>query len=215
MRTSRPTTFKFRKTPPRNRAAGFTLLEVIVVVALIALLTVFTLPQISSVFKASLRTAAREVASTSKEAYNAAVMTGRVHRMVFDLNKHEYWVESGPTDLMLDTEESKALEERRRKFGKDDDEKPNNPFSLDKTITRKKVSLPRGVEFVDIETEKDKAPQTEGLAYTHYFPHGLSEQTLIHLQDTSNHRITLHVAPLLGRTRMIEGTVSLKEVLSE
>jgi prepilin-type N-terminal cleavage/methylation domain-containing protein len=227
MRTSRPTTCKRCDSLPKvlrallvahvrqNRTDGFTLLEVIVVVALVALLSVFTLPQISAVFKVSLRTSAREIASHTKEAYNAAVMTGRVHRMVWDLEKDEYWVESGPTDLTLDTEESKELEERRKRFGKDKDEKPNNPFTQDKIITRKKVPLPRGVEFVDIESEKDKAPITEGIAYTHFFPHGMSEQTLIHLRDTSDHKVTLHVAPILGRTRMIEGSASLKEVMSE
>ncbi len=205
---------------PRRRslcgAEGFTLVEIIVVIALMALLTVFTLPQIASVFKVSLRAASREVASIAKEAYNAAVMTGRVHRIVYDLEKDEYWVESGPSDLLLDTEESLALEEKRRKFGKTlEEEKPSNPFGMDKSITRKKAALPRGVEFVDVEAEKEKKPITEGLAYTHFFPHGISEQTLIHLKDTSDHKITLHIAPILGRTRLLDGLATLKEALGE
>ena len=205
MPTSRPTTFN---------DAGFTLIEIIVVVALIALITVIALPNISAVFKVSLKSSAREVANLTKEAYNAAVITGRVHRVVYDLGEQQYWVESGPAGLMLDTVESKEAEERRKKF-KQEDEKHTSPFGIDKTISRKKRTLPRGVEFEDVETEQSKEPIAEGLAYTHFFPHGISEQTLIHLKDTSNHRITLHVAPILGRTRFIDGHVTLKQALEE
>src|SRR6478735_6037205 len=49
---------------------GYTLVELLVVIALIALISVFSLPNISSIFKLSLNTATRELASVVKEAYN-------------------------------------------------------------------------------------------------------------------------------------------------
>lgn len=188
-------------TIPRN---GFSLLEMLVVVALIALVTLFALPSITSYFRVSLGTASRELAGTIKEAYNSAVITGRVHRIVYDLTKHQYWVESGPPTLLLDSEASAERERRRKRFALEKDEPPPSPFKLERAVTRKKAELPTGVTFEDVVTQKTKEPITAGLAYTHVFPHGLTERTLIHIQDTSKHHNTLVISPLVGKTDLYE-----------
>ena len=86
---------------------GFTLLEVVVVVALIALIAIVALPSISSYFKVSLESAARSMAGTFKDGYNTAMLTGNVYRLAYDFKTAQYWVESGPANALLDTEESK------------------------------------------------------------------------------------------------------------
>lgn len=198
---------------------GFSLVELLVVVALMALIGTMAIPSISSVFKLSLGSTTRDIATTVRHAYNAALMTKKVHRLVFDLKEHRYWVEVGPQQLLMDTEESRARSERIRKFAsptEDDDKKENAPsFSLASYVTRKKNELPRGVQFEDVTTEQTKEPITEGFAYTHFFPHGIIEQTVIHLMDTSNHKATLVVAPIVGRTKVIERYVPSKEALLE
>ncbi len=181
-------------------------------IALITLITFFTLPSISSAFKASLNGAAREMATVTKEAYNAAVMTGRVYRVVYDLKEHQYWVEAGPNDFLLETAESKEKEERRKRFRRADEKEASKPsFALDKSVTRKKQSLPRGVEFEDIIPERAEGPVTEGQVYTHIFPHGITEQTVIHLKDLSDHKSSLVVNVLSGKTRVIDRYVDRKE----
>lgn len=192
---------------------GFSLIELLVVVALIGLISLFALPSVTNYFKLSLNSATREIASLVKEAYNSTVMTGRVHRMVYDLAGGAFWVENGPPQVLLDTRETKEAEERRKRFHRSADETPPHPtFTLDKTVTRKKVSLPRGVSFEDVVTEQDREPVKEGLAYTHFFPHGPTEQTIIHLQDDANHHISLIISPLIGRTRLVERYVKLEEI---
>jgi len=191
---------------------GFTLTELLVVIGLIGVMSVFALPNISSIFKVSLNSATREVASAVKEAYNATIMTGKVHRMVYDLKQNQYWVEVGPASVLLDTDASREKEERRKRFAKDEDSTPPPSFQVEKRITRKKMPLPSGVSFEDVLTEQSKEPVKDSIAYTHFFPHGLTEQTLIHLQDQSNHHITLLISPLLGQTRLIERYVTQEEV---
>jgi hypothetical protein len=39
----------------------------------------------------------------------------------------------------------------------------------------------------------------------------MSEQLLLHIQDTSDHIMSLYIAPVLGRVKLIDGRVSLKE----
>ena len=164
-------------------------------------------------FKISLGSTTRQMATTIKETYNSTAMTKKVHRLVYDLKENSFWVESGPQGFLLDTAESKAAEERRKRFAKPSDKPPPSPFAIDKTITKKAIPLPRGVTFEDIVTEQSKEPITEGKAYTHFFPHGLIEQTVIHLKDQSKHQITLVIEPLIGRTRMIERYVKAEEAI--
>ncbi len=196
---------------------GFTLVELLVVIALIGLVTLVSLPTVSSMFQVSLGTASREIATTMKEAYNSAMITGKVHRVAYDIKEHQYWVESGPTTTLLDTEATREKEERRRKFKTSIDgaEPPSSPFSIDKSVTRNKKSLPRGVEFEDILSERDKEPLSEGTAYTHIFPSGITERTLIHLKDTQKHQLTLVIETITGKTRMLNGRLSEREAFGD
>lgn len=194
---------------------GFTLIEILVVIGLMALVTSLALPSLMSFFKVSLATSGREVATVIRETYNASVITGRMYRVVYDLKTNTYWAESGPTTLLLDTPESREEEQRRRRFLSPSElaklEAKDSGFSLDKAITRKKKSLPDGVSIVSIQTDQSKEPIVEGEALTHFFPHGLTERTLIVLKDLSSNYLTLAVQPLLGKTDLFERQVSLKE----
>src|SRR5262249_49547489 len=123
--------------------------------------------------------------------------------------------ESGPNTILLDTAETSEREARRKRFAKTSDKPPPSVFALDKTVTRKKLTLPRGVEFEDVLTERGQEPLKKGVAYTHFFPHGITERTLIHLKDASDHHITLVVSPLVGYTRVLERYVDAKEAYAE
>jgi prepilin-type N-terminal cleavage/methylation domain-containing protein len=194
--------------------SGFSLIELLVVVGLIAVVSMLAIPSISSYFGVSMNSAAREIATTMKETYNATMLTGRVHRVAFDLKEHVYWAEIGPTTMLLETKESKEKDERRRKFSRDEGPKDSG-FSLDTSVTRKKRPLPRGVQFEDIATHQSDELVTDGTAYSHIFPNGLTERVVIHLRDSSKHRITLVTSALIGRTDMYERYVSATEALGE
>lgn len=198
-----------------DRQEGFSLIEMLIVIAIITLMAVVTLPNISSYFKLSLNSATRDIASTIKEAYNAAVLTGRVHRIVYDFKESNFWVESGPKGHQLDTAESLEKEERRTRFSRKKETAPKSKFELVRSITRKKVELPRGVQFEDIVTQSREEPLTEGLAYTHFFPNGLTEQALIHLKDESKHRISLVITPMLGKTELYDRYITREEAFAQ
>lgn len=199
---------------PVHPASGFSLLEMLVVIALIALLSLTALPNITSAFRISLNSTARELASTVKEAYNSTVVTGRVHRVVFNLKEGTYWVEAGPANALVDTEQTREKELKKRRMARPDEPPPPSQFSMALEVTRKAMSLPRGVKFEDVISEQSKDPITEGQAYSHIFPSGLAEQTIIHLKDQSDHRNSLVITPLVGRTELYERYVTSNEAFA-
>ena len=186
-----------------------------VVVAIIALASAMAIPSISSFFKVSLNSASREMAGTIKEAYNATVITGKVHRLVYDFKENSYWVETGPSTVLLDTKASREREARKKRIASNEEKKEDSSFTLDKSVTRKKISLPTGASFEDVITQQSPEPLTEGRAYTHFFPHGLIEQTIIHLKDESKHQVSLVISPIVGKTDMYERYLTTREAFGE
>lgn len=193
---------------------GFSLIEMMVVLVIIVLMSVVVLPSVTSYFQLSLNSAARDLATTIKETYNSTMVTGKIHRLAYDLKENSFWVESSQESTLLDTKESKEKEERKRKFGRAT-EAPKSPFSLEKTVTRKKMSLPRGVIYEDVVTQQSPEPITEGMAYSHFFPHGVTEQTIIHLKDQSTHHASLVLTPLLGTTELYDRYVNATEIFGK
>jgi prepilin-type N-terminal cleavage/methylation domain-containing protein len=196
---------------------GFTLIEMLIVVLLIVLISALVIPGVSSYFQISMNSSVRDIASAVKECSNSTMLTGRVYRMVYDIKKNEYWAESGPPNITLDTAESKEKAERRKRYSRpsDDDAPPASAFSMDKTITRKKMDLPRGVEIEDVLNQQAKDPIKEGTAYTHFFPQGLAEQTVVHLHDSSGHKASLVIAPLAGKTDVFDHYVTMEEAFGK
>ncbi len=199
----------------KKRQKGFTLVEMMVVIAVIALIAVFALPKLTNYFKLSLNSATRNIATMVRETYNSTALTGNIHRVVYDLKDHAYWVESGPPNVLLDTADSKEKDERRKRFKFKNAEPPKPKFSIETTITKKKIALPSGVQFEDVYTEQGPEPITAGTAYTHFFPHGITEQTLIHLQDGEGHKVSLLISPLIGKTTVVNYYIKPEEVFGK
>mgnify|MGYP007079515845 CR=1 FL=1 len=112
-----------------------------------------------------------------------------------------FWVETGPNTVLLDTPETLEKEESRSRFS-GDQKKPSSVFKIDTSINKKKLPLPDGVTFKGVITQQAEEPVDTGVAYTHFFPHGVSEQTIIYLVDEADHGVTLVVKPINGKTRL-------------
>ncbi len=191
----------------RIKQKGFTLLEVLIVVGLMAMVTALAVPGIGIATRASLEGSTRDLATTIRSAFDESQLKGRVFRVVFDLDESIYWVEQGPQNLVLQSEKQK--EERGRlnaRLSKDELEAQKKPtFGISKGVTRDKKSLPMGVKFTDILASNHKDPMTKGLVYTHIFPHGFVEKTIIHVKDKMGHEASLIVDPISGKSRFEGG----------
>ena len=197
-----------------NSRAGFSLIELLIVVAIIGLVGMIAIPSISNTFRFSVKSSAREIATLIKETSNAAQITGKVHRVVYDVKNEQYWAESSGENTLLKSDESREKAKENHSFfsAKDDDESKNGGFHQESSLTKKKRTLAIGVKFRDVVTEQSEEPITDGLAYTHIFPQGMSEKTLVHLDDTSKNEVSLIVTNLLGRCQVEGRYIEAKEV---
>ena len=188
-----------------NQESGFSLIELLIVIGILGLVGLIAIPSISNTFRFSVQSSGREIATLIKDTVNSAQITGRVHRIAYDLKNQQYWVESTSEATLLKSDETLKKEKERSKGyfslkeAEEEEKKKNGGFRQENLLTKKKRSLAIGVSIKDVITEQGEAPITEGMAYTHIFPQGLTEKTLVHLQDTAKNEITLTVSNLLGR----------------
>lgn len=111
---------KFEPPAPRKEA-GFTLLELLVVLAVAGLLASIVLPRLIVPEVASARAeAARDLAAALVRARSAAVFRGREVALVIDLRERRYWIEGGSArplpaglDIVLDTTMDEAQTPQR------------------------------------------------------------------------------------------------------
>ena len=139
----------------KDSRAGFSLIELLIVVAILGLVGMIVIPSISNTFRFSVQSSAREIATLIKDAANSAQISGRVHRIAYDLKTNQYWVESSSEATLLKSDESREKEKDRRSvFDDPDADKNKGGFRQESSLTKKKRTLPIGVKFKDIFTEQ-------------------------------------------------------------
>lgn len=83
---------------------GFTLLEIVAVVAILALVIALVVPNLALSRQGDLREAARDVAGALELARQRAVMTGKPHRLLIGLEDGSYQLEWFVSDAEEDPE---------------------------------------------------------------------------------------------------------------
>lgn len=137
----------------RSTDAGFTLIELAIVVFLIALFSAIVIPRLPSLESGGGERAARRISGTVKALYNEAALSGGEQRLIFDLEKGEMQ----PRRLKASGELENA-----RGFGE-------------------KVSL-SGAKILDIRVAGQDKVAT-GTATVPFSPAGWLPETVIHLDS--------------------------------
>lgn len=162
--------------------AGFTLLELTLVLFIIGLLVTVLLPRLSDLGSARLETSARRLAALVRYLNGEAAFSGRIHRIRYDLSEQVYAVQ-----VLVPSRET-------------------NEFVLDSSPLSQTVSLPPGITFADIRVPT-VGRVNSGQVYTHFYPHGYVDPTVIHLRDQQARVMTVLIPPITGEAHVYEGYV--------
>ena len=212
-----------------NSSVGMTLIEIMIVVALIALLT-GTLIFGSGFFSgANRRAAATLIVVGVRKGLAHANTTGKPVRLAIDLEGDRIVLEESSSRVAL-RKDKDADEEEERDYSTDllaDAEAaaekilsgtsaPRASFSPIDVLGQDGESpgraLGKGVGFVKVQTEHDRDGITEGLAHIYFWPGGVTERAVIQIARKSDESgITVVISALTGRAQIKRGLIDLPE----
>jgi prepilin-type N-terminal cleavage/methylation domain-containing protein len=170
-------------SPPRfNTHTGFTLIELVVVMALMVLLIGISYPLLEHWTESALRKAGRLVTAEIEHLYERAVVTKQIYRLQFEIGKGRFRQE------VLQTVDGAEV------FVPVDDG----------------ILLPDGVEFLDMVTAQGNKI-TEGEAAIYFYPIGRQDAAIIHLEKRDGAQagevLSLLPHPLTGRVAVSMGNI--------
>ena len=220
---------------------GATLIEVLVTIAIAALLAGGAALGVGALSNARLRESATLLASAVRTAYNHANATSRTVRLVLDFGEPQptITIEDSPGRMFLqsgdrtggaaaaDEIEAEVIAESEEILA---GERPPRPqftpvkdllgFRADKGSAAKRA-LSDKIFFRQVEVAHEDGPVTQGKVYVYFFPGGQAERAAIQLQKTAEADVddddilTVMVHPLTGKVEIMSGPVSMPRPLSE
>lgn len=200
--------------PAQSR--GFTLVELMIVVAVIAVLSAAVMPALGSLTGADARKASGELAGSLRYLFDTAALRHATCRMVLDLEQRSYGAECAPRLVGVARPSDRAEPEP-------DDEELESRFPDERDAERRRLlaksrfgafsdrllahrELPGKTAIREVRVEGRREPITEGKAYVHFFPGGQAERAFIEVAD-GNTLYTVVLEPFTGRAQVVTGAV--------
>lgn len=190
-------------TSSRSKQSGFTLLEILIVLAIMAMVLSIGLPTIQRVTYQRINSTTRKFVGLIRTVRNDAILLNSMHRLAFDLEKKTYWVETQNEAKLLKTETEETKKKKKPK------EAPPSNFSLAAKFSSEPIPMPGGVAIDGILKEREGLVKN-GRVYVHFFPSGFNEQAIVYLKRDGSDRISysLVIRPTSGKVEVFGETVS-------
>ncbi|MBX3126657.1 MAG: prepilin-type N-terminal cleavage/methylation domain-containing protein [Polyangiaceae bacterium] len=218
-----------RSATSRAAARGLTLVEVLVVAALIAVMSAGVITGSGALSSSRERAAATLILSGVRLGVTRANATGKPVRMVFDLEEGRVSLEESAGRVMLREREeantgggAEAMTEAEVQARAEADRILKGPraprakfspvaqFGFDGEAGAGR-ELGSGIEFLQVQTEHDEVPRKEGRAYLYFFPGGRTERAAIQVRRKGERDgLTILVSPLTGRAVIRKGAIDLE-----
>ena len=103
----------------RRPSSGFTLIEVMVALMVVAMIATIGVKGFRTVTKGSLREGSSHMSGAIRFLFDRASITGKYHRLVIDLNEGRYWAEVSDDRFYAPNQAESELERRKREEKED------------------------------------------------------------------------------------------------
>ena len=162
---------------PASRNAGFTLIEIMLVLGIVSMIMAVGLPAISRITYQRINSTTRKFVGLIRTVRTDAILLNSIYRLVIDLEHNAYWVETQKEFKLLvpDDEFAKSTKDKKK-----EKEPPPSNFSMAEKYSSKPIPLPVGVAFDGVLKERDGLIK-EGIAYIYFFPNGFNDHAILYL----------------------------------
>lgn len=164
-------------TSSKRNSSGFTLLELVVVLVILAGVTALVAPRLAFVQDMAIRSSSRRVVTLLRYLDERSVAT-----------KHYYRLKINLTDKHISVVQLSAIGEEQQ---------PDDPFL-------QRDPLSDGVGIADVTTNR-LGKTVDGSISIPYGPGGLGEPLLLHLGDADHKQYTILALPVSATVRLTEG----------
>ncbi len=192
---------------------GFTLVELLVVVGVVALLAGLAAPTVGTVTGANVRKASAELAGGMRWLFDTGAMRHETCRLALDLDARAYWAECAPGAAAVARDPERTEDLARRFSGEKSEEVrrllARSEFGAFEDVLLKKRELPGSAAFGEVHVEGRRGT-SEGTVYVHFFPGGRAQRAHVPVVD-GNHVYTIVLEPFTGRSRVVPGKVEVRE----
>jgi prepilin-type N-terminal cleavage/methylation domain-containing protein len=163
-----------------ERQGGFTLIEIGVVLLVLGIVLGIVVPRFRDNSHAELVAASRKLALTFRFLRHEAILNGRTYRLNYDIDQQRYWVTSA------------------------DEIDGGGTFEREEGLLARDIAFTPPIGISDVVLPLVAGKLQEGFAYTHFYPDGYVDLTVVHL-DNGREAYTLRVDPLTGRVHVSPG----------
>src|SRR5678815_4476055 len=147
-----------------RRERGFTLIEVMVVLAIIGLIMGLGVRGMRSLAKSDLRESSAHLSGAMRYLFDRASTTGKIHRLVIDMETNQYWAEVSD-DRFYIPREAESEQALRRREDKEADEDEEEQKRLERNAKNYDNSSTPGSSSFDLS--KLEVGDFKPVSYTH------------------------------------------------
>ena len=199
----------------RTGEAGFTLLEMLISIGLVALLMTGAVVGFGAVRRGRLRAGAAPVSSAFRFAYVHALTTGRATRVAFSLGSDQLWIEDTDDAHVLDTRDPMHVGGAASEVEAAAQQNAQLTLQVRPRAPRAQFTRPRGARFRTRRVERDvvlsrlytshdESALEEGTGYVYFFSGGRGERAVVHLRGGSGEIYSVLLHPLTGRSEIFD-----------
>jgi prepilin-type N-terminal cleavage/methylation domain-containing protein len=210
----------------RSRQAGFTILELMVVTALIVLVMGTAVYGLRDVGAAHVRAEAYRMSAALRYLYEKSITDGVAYRLNIDIDKGRIEAErlddekgcGGGLELTEGAETRfkdlarKAEEARKKKAEENGVVSPKGKFGAFSDFVIKGRDISKAVKIRKVATLASPSPIEEGKAFIHVFPHGVIERAMVIFEGDDEQVYSVVTEPYQGRARVLAKAVERGEV---